>query len=217
MAVLIQRLLLALQARAAQLMAFAGLASTVAPFVRDILESVLSSDTIAEILTDGLNAAIAEALSPHGLTLEFSDLSDKDAVKADLMAFAVSVISEKVGADFSEVDWETVEKDEIFRLLMVPVIERINTEAGAQLDPQRGWGPDELRENIADEAARQFADGSADGLFSQAAIQRVEAAIFERSQEFKGIREVSQLREAVMNRKRQARWREKSKQVWVTR
>jgi len=206
----------AIQARAIAIAQFASVAAVVGPMIKDAIEVVMSSDTVAEIITDGVNAAVAEALSPHGLELVFSDLSDKDAIKSDLYEFAVSVISEKIGADFDGVDWETVEKDEIYRRLMVPVIERINQEAGAQLDPERGWGPDELRENIADEAARQFADGSADGFFSQQAIQRVESAIFQRSQEFKGIREVSQLREAVMNRKRQARWRKKSKQVWVT-
>lgn len=186
--------------------------------IRDALGSFFESPAFGGILTKGANAAIKTGLEGKGLDLVFSDITDKAAVGSELMAFAVSLINDKIGADFSDVDWETVDKDEILLRLSRVIRDRINEETGAQLGDL--WPVDTARESVGAEVVRQLEDGSAVGLLPQSAIQFADGKVVARLPEYiraGGVQTPSQIREAAMNRARQKRWREKSKHVWVTR
>lgn len=195
----------------------AGWAWAAAAFA-DAIKEICESDTVAGIITDGVNAAIAEALKNQTVSLAFSDITDKEAIKAELMAFAVSLINDKIGADFSDVDWETVDKDEILLRLSRVIRDRINEDTGAQLGDL--WPVDVARESVGAEIVRQLEDGSAVGLIPQSALQAADGKVVVRLPGYiraGGVQTPSQVREAAMNRARQKRWRKKNRQVWVTR
>lgn len=122
--------------------------------IRDALESFFDSPTFGGIVTKGVNAAIKTALDGKGYSLVFSDITNKDAIKRELMAFAVSMLNDKIGADFSDVDWDTVDKDEILLRLSRVIRDRINVEAQAQLGDI--WPVATAKQSIEDEVVRQI-------------------------------------------------------------
>jgi len=132
---------------------YAGFAYVVG-VAKDALESVLESGGVKEAITKIVNDAVAQAGVPG---LHLRDVFDVAATKSDAYSFAIGLIQDKIGADFSDVDFETVEKDEILLRLSRVIRDRINTEAGAQLGDI--WPVETAKTSIENEIVRQFTDG----------------------------------------------------------
>lgn len=156
MGALIARLAAVLKAKQVEITALMGLSQFLGPIIQNVIDLVMSGEAIAQVLTDGVNAAISEALTPHGLSLVFTDITNKDAIRGDLYAFAINLIAVKIGADFSDVDFQTVTKDDILLRLSRVVRDRINLEAGAQLGDL--WPVDVARKSIEDEVVREIVE-----------------------------------------------------------
>ena len=147
-------------------------ADVIATYKRQILEAAESALTLqmGPLATGFAN----DRLSAAGINLQFSDVTDLEAVKIEVDGFAADVINEKVGTNFDSI--KEITKDEALSELGRVLSERISSELGVEIVV---WPVQALRDSVKAAVIEQV-QSNIGGLLPDGAVEAVDLAVLVR-------------------------------------
>ena len=190
----------------------------------DAVEEWLTTDDFASILTDKLNAKLAAA----GLELQFTNVTDTDAVRATVEGFALERINAKAGTQISSL--AGLNRENFLEAVGSGIAAKINAQTGANLTSV--YPVDKLIPKLQTEVIRQFDNRGRYGggrLFKGDTLDKIRTKIAAKNPalmaQVKATRaggywgaaiDEKHQRRRDKGRDRQARYKTTHQQVWVT-
>lgn len=196
-------------------------AAALASAVSEVVESFLQSESGAAWVTSLVN----ERISGAGLAgLQFTNVTNRQAMIDDLDAYAAGVVNSKAGTSFAGI--KALDREQFLSGVGAVVAQRLNSETGAHM--ANIYPVDTLRRELGTELARQFelSDLPEGGIFPRAQLLKVQAKVMKLAPGYKPApegaythwgppRDEAHELQRAKNRARQARYRKKHKMGWV--